>query len=280
MPLSYPDLTGRIALVTGGRRGIGRAIARRLAAHGASIVIGVLDRREDGVDETVGIFASAGHPLAIVECDLADPAARSDLVARAASAFGPIDILINNAAGNPRAFPSEMGLADRRSMFELNFHAPVDLIQQAVPAMRERGWGRIVNLLSDSMRQPPIPYPVPADHVHAIALYGASKCALERYTQGLASELAGSGIAAGGVYPHKVCVTEENSLAARAALQAHPELAESVEMIAEAALLLVAGPLTGVTMSSRSLLHAFQQPLHALDGRTVIGDFNSMAELS
>jgi len=111
-------------------------------------------------------------------------------------------------------------------------------------------------------------------------VYGASKSALERYTQGLASELQGSGIAVSGLYPHKVCVTEENSDVARAALRAHPEMAESVEMMAEAALLLVAGPLTGVAMSSRALLHSFQQPLHALDGRTVIGDFNSIPELA
>ncbi|WP_157217131.1 SDR family NAD(P)-dependent oxidoreductase [Flavisphingomonas formosensis] len=279
MPLARPDLSGRTAFVTGGRRGIGRAIARRLAAHGASIVIGMLHRGEDRLEETIDLFARAGHPLAIVECDLADPVARGDLIARAAAAFGPIDILINNAAGNPRKPPSAMTLADRRAMFELNLHAPVDLAQQALPAMRERGWGRILNLLSDSMHQPPIPYGGPADHVHGTVIYGASKSALARYTQGLAAELQGSGIAVNGLYPHKVCVTEENSEVARTALRAHPEMAESVEMMAEAALLLICGPLTGMTASSRSLLHSFQQPLHALDGVDAIGDFNSIPEL-
>jgi NAD(P)-dependent dehydrogenase (short-subunit alcohol dehydrogenase family) len=172
-----------------------------------------------------------------------------------------------------------MSLADRRMMFELNVHAPVDLAQQSLPSMRERSWGRILNILSDSIRQAPIPYSGPEKFNHDIAVYGASKAALERYTKGLAAEMHGTGILVNGVYPHKVCVTEENSEAALAALRAHPELAEGVEMMAEAAMLLIAGPLTGISLSSRQLLQAFQQPLHALDGTTVIGDANTIPNL-
>jgi NAD(P)-dependent dehydrogenase (short-subunit alcohol dehydrogenase family) len=276
MGITYSSLEGRVAFVTGGRRGIGRAIARRLAAHGAAVVIGVLSRTEDRVDETIEIFARAGHKLAIVESDLIDPAGRSDLIARASEPFGCIDILVNNAAGNPRAAPSAMSLTDRRRMLELNFHAPVDLTQQSLPSMRKRGWGRILNLLSESIRQAPIPYAQTAGFVHDVVLYGASKASLERYSKGLAAEMHGSGILVNGVYPHRVCLTESNSKAALTAVRASPESAEGLEMMAEAAMLLINGPLTGIAMSSRQLLHAFQQPLYALDGVTVIGDANTI----
>jgi 3-oxoacyl-[acyl-carrier protein] reductase len=279
MSISHPSYKGRVALITGGRRGIGRGIARRLAAQGASIVISVLSRTEDRIEETVEMFAKNGHTLAVLECDLSDPAARVGMVARAAAFFGPVDILVNNAAANPRAAPSEMSYEQRRMMFEVNLHGPIELTQQCLPGMRERGWGRILNILSRSIDQPPIPYSGPAKFINDIVVYGASKAALERYTEGLAAELAGSGILANAVYPHQVCVTEENSEMARAALRAHPELAEGVEMMAEAAMLLIAGPLTGMSMSSRQTLYNFQQPLYALDGATVIGDANTIPEL-
>jgi 3-oxoacyl-[acyl-carrier protein] reductase len=278
--ITYPSLDGHVALVTGGRRGIGRGIARRLAAQGASVVIGVMNRSESFVDETVDLFAREGYKLALVEGDLADPLARADMVARAGSFFGPVDILVNNAALNPRTTPASMTLADRRLMFEVNFQAPVDLIQQALPTMRERKWGRVLNLMSDSIRQPSIPYAGPAVYTHTIAVYGASKAALERYTKGLAAELDGSGIQVNGVYPHQVCVTEEQSEAAKVALRLKPELAEGIEMMAEAAMLLIAGPVTGVSSSSRQLVQMFQQPLLALDGRTVIGNAHTIPDLS
>jgi 3-oxoacyl-[acyl-carrier protein] reductase len=279
MGIDYPSYKGRVALVTGGRRGIGRAIARRLAAQGAAIVIGVLNRTEDYAEETVELFGKAGHPIALVECDLSVPASREGVIARAAAPFGPIDILVNNAAGNPRKPPSEMNLADRRFLFELNFHGPVDLAQQCLPGMRERNWGRILNLLSESIHQPPIPYSGPAKFVNDIVVYGASKAALERYTAGLAAELDGTGIQVNGVYPHRVCVTEENSEMARASMRLHPELAEGVEMMAEAAMLLIAGPLSGFSLSSRRTVQLFQQKLHGLDGVSVIGDAHTIPDL-
>jgi NAD(P)-dependent dehydrogenase (short-subunit alcohol dehydrogenase family) len=238
-----------------------------------------MSRSESFVDETIEMFARDRHKLAIVECDLSDPLARRDVILRAAAYFGSVDVLINNAAANPRTPPSAMTLADRRAMFEINLQAPIDLAQQCLPAMRERGWGRIVNLLGDAIRQPPIPYSGSAANSHAIAVFGASKVALERYTLGLAIELGGSGIQVNGVYPHRVCVTEEQTDTARAALQHRPDLAEGVEMMAEAAMMLVAGPLTGISTSSRQLLQTFQQPLMALDGVTVIGDANTIPDL-
>jgi 3-oxoacyl-[acyl-carrier protein] reductase len=278
--ISYPRFDGRVALVTGGRRGIGRGIARRLAAQGASVVISVMSPSESFVAETVEIFAREGKKLALVEGDLSNPSSRADMISRASSHFGPIDILVNNAAVNPRTLPSAMTLADRRMMFEVNLHGPVDLIQQSLPGMRERRWGRVLNVLSESIRQTPIPYAGPAVYTHSTVVYGASKAALERYTKGLALELEGSGVQVNGIYPYRVCVTEENSEAARAALRIKPELAEGIETMAEAAMLLIAGPMSGVSASSRQILLSFQQPLLALDGHTVIGDANTLPNLS
>jgi 3-oxoacyl-[acyl-carrier protein] reductase len=277
--MDYHDLTGRVALVTGGRRGIGRAIARRLAVLGASIIIGVVSRNEDQVAETLSLFQQAGHPIGLIELDLTDERARSDAIARASECFGPIDIVVNNAAGNVRRSAAEMNLADRRMLFEVNFQSAIDLIQQALPHMRARRWGRILNILSGSIEQPPIPYPGPERFMHESVLYGASKAALERYTLGLAAELHGTGVLANGLFPYKVCLTEGNSDGGVAAARRHPEWAEGVEVMAEAAMLLVANTVTGVSANSRHLLHIFQQPLHGLDGKTVIGDVNTLPSL-
>jgi NAD(P)-dependent dehydrogenase (short-subunit alcohol dehydrogenase family) len=165
-------------------------------------------------------------------------------------------------------------------MLEVNFQGPVDLIQQALPAMCAKRWGRIVNILSDTMHQQPIPYSTPEADVHGLTTYGASKAALERFTLGLAAELHGTGVHVNATYPYKICVTEQSSERALAGLRARPDYAESLEMMAEAAYLLIAGELTGVSDSSRRLMQMLQQPLHALDGRTVIGDAWTVPELT
>lgn len=275
------DLSGRVAFITGARRGIGRGIARRLAAHGASVVLAARLEGEEGIDDTVATIRAAGGKAAAIAFDLADPEARADAVERAAAAFGPIDILVNNAATNDQTYlpPSTMSLAVRQRIFEVNVHAPVDLIQQALPLMRERGWGRILNIVSETIRQPPAPYPGPAKYVDGLVLYGASKAALERYTFGLSAELMGSGIHVNATYPYRVCVTEMNSPAAKQALKAHPDWAEPVEMMAEAALALIGRDLNGLSINSRALLQMLGQPLFALDGTTMIGDGLTLADL-
>ena len=275
------DLTGRVALVTGGSRGIGGAIAQRLAAQGVAVVVTASPRSAAGLEETCELIEALGGKAAFVECDLADGEARANLLDEAAVPFGAIDILINNAAAIPAYAPlSRIDLAARRQMFEVNFHAPCDLMQQALPAMRERRWGRIVNISSEMARQPPIPYPGPAKFVHALAAYGASKAALERATLGLAAELHGSGITANALSPYKIVLTEGARAIAQQMAAQHPDWIEPVEMMAEAAYQLLAGTLTGQVTHSRELLQRLQSPLHGLDGVTVIGDALTFAQLS
>jgi len=275
------DLKGRVVLVTGASRGIGRAMARRLAAHGAMVAVSASARSLEGLRETCALIEQGGGRAAYFIADLADEQARAGLVAQAAAQLGPVDILVNNAATiTAYAPPGKIDLAARRGMFEVNFQAPVDLIQQALPGMRARNWGRVLNISSETVNQPPIPYPGPARFVHALALYGASKAALDRYTLGLAAELHGSGIHVNALAPYKIARSESAEAVARQAAAAHPDWVEPVEMMAEAAYLLIAGSLTGLVVKSREVLQQAQAPLHALDGRTVIGDATTLVDFS
>jgi len=275
----HPDLKGRVALVTGASRGIGRAIALRLAAHGAALAVTSSARSQEGLKETCALIERAGGRAISLLADLADEQARGGLVAQAVAQLGPVDIVVNNAATiTAYAPPGKIDLPARRMMFEVNFQAPVDLIQQALPGMRARRWGRILNITSEMAQQPPIPYPGPEKFVHALALYGASKAALDRYTLGLAAELHGSGIHANALAPYRIARSESAEAVARQAALAHPDWVEPVEMMAEAAWLLIAGQLTGLVIKSREVLQMMQAPLHALDGRTVIGDARTLAD--
>lgn len=274
------DLSGRVALVTGGSRGIGRAIAQRLAAQGVAVVVTASPRSVAGLEETCALIEAEGGQAAWVECDLADATARQTLIEDAGVPFGGIDILVNNAAAIPAYAPlSRIELSDRRQMFEINFHAPCDLIQQALPHMHAQRWGRIVNLSSEMARQPPIPYPGPAKFIHALGAYGASKAALERATLALAAELHGSGINANALSPFKIALTDGARAVAQQMAAQHPDWIEPIEMMAEACYLLITHGLSGIATNSRELLQRLQAPLHALDGVTVIGDALTLAKV-
>jgi NAD(P)-dependent dehydrogenase (short-subunit alcohol dehydrogenase family) len=272
--MSVPgDLSGHIALVTGASRGIGRAIARRLAAHGTAVVATASARSLAGLEETCELIRERGGRATFVEADLGDVAARADLVARASASFGAMDILVNNAATiTAYAPPSRIDLSARHTLFEVNLQAPIDLIQQALPQMRAKGWGRILNITSEMARQPPIPYAGPARFIHALTLYGASKAALERYTRGLAAELHGTGIHVNAMAPYRIAASESAAQVVGQALKSNPDWVEPVEMMAEAAFVLIAASLNGLVVTSREVLQMSQQPLHALDGAHVIGD--------
>ncbi|ROH92100.1 SDR family NAD(P)-dependent oxidoreductase [Stagnimonas aquatica] len=274
-------LAGRVALVTGASRGIGRAIALRLSAHGAAVALAASPRSQAALEGVREAILAHGGRAAVLAADLADETARAGLVAQAEAALGPVDILINNAAGiSAYAPPSKIDLAARRAMFELNLQAPIDLIQQALPGMRVRRWGRIVNLSSDTSAAPAIPYAGDARFVHALALYGASKAALDRYSTGLAAELHGSGVQVNALLPYKIARSESAEQIARQTAATRPDWVEPLELMAEAAYLLVAGAHQGEIAVSRALLQRCQQPLHALDGETVIGDARSLVEFS
>jgi NAD(P)-dependent dehydrogenase (short-subunit alcohol dehydrogenase family) len=188
-------LDGRVALVTGAGRGIGRATAIRLAAAGAKVV--AVARSRDELDEVVAAITAAGGAAAAVECDLADRAQSQQVVDRAAASFGPIDILVNNAGIGSSADPRP--LADFRDEFwdltlEVNLTAPYLLSKAALPHMRAQRFGRIITVASINGR-------VPSPHAGA---YVASKHGVLGLMRSLALEHAHEGITVNCVCPGPV----------------------------------------------------------------------------
>ena len=278
------ECEGKLALVTGASRGIGKAIAVRLAAEGAVVVVSASQRGErlglrGSLEETIAEIEAAGGQAAAVAADLSSEAARADLVPRVEEGFGPLDILVNNAAMGVWAVPSACGLDDRRKMIEVNFHAPVDLIQAALPGMRERGRGWILNIGSNAVEQPVPPYRSTPEMAHVIAPYGASKAPLVRYTEGLAHELWNGGIRVNSLAPVAIVLTQEAAVLVGHIARANPDMVEPLEVIVEAAVELVTGPHTGRVVYSRAFLHSIGRSVRSLDGRAVVGDAFMPADL-
>jgi NAD(P)-dependent dehydrogenase (short-subunit alcohol dehydrogenase family) len=147
------DLKGRTALVTGGSRGIGRAIAERLGRSGADVAI--VARRADAIEATLrelqGVVAGriAGYP-----CDVSDRAAVENAFARVANDFGGIDILVNNAGSSLRSPFLQMERAMLDADLDLKLHAAIRFAQLAIPRMQRQRWGRIINIVSVNAKAP------------------------------------------------------------------------------------------------------------------------------
>lgn len=196
-------LKGKVALVTGASRGIGEAIAVRLAMEGAKVVASARtaeagDSKLPGtLHDTIDRIRALGGQAAFVKADLSDEADRVRLVEEATEAFGPIDILVNNAAVT-FFIPVETFPKKRFDlMMEVQVWAPFHLSQLVLPSMRERKSGWIVNISSPAGIHPKQPY----TRRGGGAVYGMCKAALERFTTGLASEVYDDGIAVNVVSP-------------------------------------------------------------------------------
>jgi len=267
---------GKVALITGASRGIGRAMARRFAAEGASVVLsasrlGAHEGFQGTLEEAVSQIQHAGGKAASAIADLSDPAARSDLIARAGEAFGPIDILVNNAASARMMLPSQATREDRNFMFELNVNAPIDLAQQAIPVLRERGGGWILNITSASAFQPRVPYRDSKMAALIIGPYGSTKAALNRFTEALAHEVDEYEIFVNALAPVAIVMTQGADYV-RDIARKNPDMVEPVEMMAEAALELCSGRHVGRVVYSRDVVHAAGKKVHSLDGKQVLGD--------
>jgi NAD(P)-dependent dehydrogenase (short-subunit alcohol dehydrogenase family) len=232
---------------------------------------------EGTLEDTVQAITAAGGRAAAVACNLLDRDARADLVARAGEPFGPIDVLVNNAAmASFKALPSGVTTKTRDALYDLNVNVPVELLQQSLPGMRERGAGWCLNITSRSAEQAAPPYPDERDAALVIGAYGATKAALNRYTEALAHELAPEQIFVNAVAPTAIVYTSMldsfGDIMGR-----RPDMVEPVEMMAEAAVELCSGRHVGQVVYSRELLHATARPLRSLDGERVIGDAFTLA---
>ena len=267
---------GKVAFITGASRGIGRAIARRFAAEGASVVLsasrmGAHGTLEGTLENSVSSIQATGGKAAAVAADLSDRAARQNLIERASEPFGPIDILVNNAAGARMKLPSEASSEDRSYMYELNLNAPIDLAQQVLPDMKRRGGGWILNISSATSVQPTLPYRDSKVAALIIGPYGATKAALDRYTQALAHEVAEFDIFVNAMAPVAIVLTQGASYV-RDIARKNPDMVEPVEMMAEAALALCTGRHAGRVVYSRDIVHETGCRVRSLDGRKVLGD--------
>ena len=254
---------GRVAVVTGASRGIGAAIARRLAEEGARVVASARtlepdERYEGSLRGTVDQITAAGGEAVAVRCDLAVADDRRRLVTEAVDALGPIDILVNNAAITYYLPFEEFSEKRYRLMFEVQVRAPYELAQLVVPSMKERGRGWILNISSRAAIHPQGP---PFEEIHKTwgwTVYGMVKAALDRFSTALAAELYDNGIAVNSLAPWDNVATPGAG---------HHELVkgfkvEGEEWMAEAAVALCSAPpsqLTGRVAYSQPLLAEFQR---------------------
>lgn len=254
---------GRRVIVTGASRGIGAAAAQRFAAEGADVAIVARtleqhDHLTGSLRETETQIRTAGGRAVVITADIADERDRARIVPEAVEAFGgPVDVLVNNAAAAMYAPMLEFALKRRRITFEVNVHAPLDLAQAVVPSMVERGEGWIVNLSSAAARATPS---------STMAVYGASKAALNRLTNGLARELAGTGVRVNTVEPRAAVMSE--GATALIGETVRDDQIESMEEMVEAIVALADCPaeLTGRNCVSLDVISELQLTVRALDG--------------
>jgi citronellol/citronellal dehydrogenase len=197
---------GKVALVTGSSRGLGKAIAQRLAAEGATVALTARtlepdDKYSGSLAETLQEIRASGGSAVAVQADLSSHDDRERMFAEVVESVGAPDILVNNAAVT---FLRPLdGFPEKRVKLMLEMHvvAPLHLSQLAIPAMRERGRGWILNLTSVGGELPGGPPFDEFDTSAGFGVYGTAKAALNRLTKSLAAELYADGIAVNAAAP-------------------------------------------------------------------------------
>ena len=203
-------IAGRVALVLGASRGLGRAVATELAAEGARVAVAA--RSRETLEALAAQIGGAAFDHDNTDLDAVEP-----LVEAVAAALGPIDILVTNSGGPPsRPDPLSFARAEWEEAYRTLVQAPLTLAEAVIPGMRERGWGRIVNIGSIVMREP-------ADGLmlsnsHRSATLGAFKT--------IARSVAASGVTVNTVLPGKIATERQIELAGSAeqALESGPTL--------------------------------------------------------
>jgi len=188
--MSQQKLSGKVALITGAARNIGRAIAHQLADEGAAIVVNAVSDQEAADTVVSEIKAKGGNAIACL-ADVTDAKAVADMVARAKSELGGVDILVLNASARGQTPFLEMTHEQYRRVIDITLDGAFYLAQACIPMMQEKGWGRIVTLGGVSWH---VGTPT---RIHNLV----SKAGIAGFTRGLASEFAGDGITSNCVSP-------------------------------------------------------------------------------
>lgn len=200
-------LAGRVALVTGGGRGIGQAAARELARLGASVA--VLARSASEVQATVEELRAQGARALALSADVAIAAEAEQAVAEAVRQLGPVDVLVNNAAILGPINPTvSSDPALWRQTIAVNLLGAYTCIRAVLPDMLTRGWGRIVQVSSGAAM---------GSGMRNLSAYSVSKAGMDMLTYAIATEIPGDGVTINGVYPGVV------DTAMQAELRAAPE---------------------------------------------------------
>jgi NAD(P)-dependent dehydrogenase (short-subunit alcohol dehydrogenase family) len=186
-------LNERVAIVTGASRGIGRAIALRLAGSGASVV--VHGTKEDLLGNLCDEIAGSGGKAALFAGDVADERTAASAVELALRTFGRVDLLVNNAGINTRSSTLDMPFADWQRVLDVNLNGTLHFCRAVLPHMIAQGGGKIVNVSSTAAK---------TAHKNAAPAYGASKAAVNYLTMHLAHEMAGHKIHVNAVCPGPV----------------------------------------------------------------------------
>lgn len=183
-------LDGKVSIVTGASKGIGEAIARGLAESGATVVVS--SRKQEAVDEVAARFREDGLDAHALACHVGDVEAVRAFVDRVVEEHGGIDVIVNNAAANPVFGPVEEtdgGAFDK--IMEVNLRGPFELCKRALPSMRARGGGSVVNISSIGGLSPE----------DGLGIYSVSKAALISLTQVMAKEWGPDGVRANAICP-------------------------------------------------------------------------------
>lgn len=239
LPVPAHDLSGKVALVTGGSRGIGRAIAEVLARAGADIAINYRSR-DDDAEETAAIVRSLGKRAALIKGDVSVGTEVTRLVTAARDALGPIGILVNNA-GITRPQPIEaITEQDWHELIAANLTSAFLMTQAVLPDMRAAQWGRIINVSSVAAQLGGVVGP------H----YAASKAGMVGLVHGYATMLAKEGITANAIAPALIRTEMINNNARiRPDLIPVGRFGEADEVAAAALLLATNSYITGQTIN-------------------------------